>query len=332
MQGDWPVLAATVVAAGVGCGLAGHYGRAAGLLDRPGPRRSHRRATVRGGGAGALVAWLAAMLAAPGVASTGWWALLGAVGLVAAVGWVDDHRSLPVVPRLVVQALAIALILWAFPSAAAAATLIGALAMLWFINAYNFMDGTDLLATGEAIFCAVAIALFCHDSGATVTAWPAWCLAAAMLGFVPWNAPPARVFLGDVGSGFAGATLAGVAWWSWQVGAIAAETLLILGAVFLVDASATLALRMARGEPWLSPHRSHAYQRLARRWGHGPVAAGATLINVFWLWPAAMLCQRMDEWRAVIACAAILPLLAAWLVERRVADGEDDDTVSAGLA
>ena len=282
MTQAWPAwlpafIAATALVAGVGTGLARRYALRRGLVDAPGERRSHLLPTPRGGGVAVVVAWLPALAgwawAAPGAAVA---ATLVATGtlLVAAVGWIDDHRPLSPWLRLAVHALAAALLAAAAWSLAGDALLALAAFVLGMVlvNAWNFMDGIDGLAASQAVIVAAAYGAVAGGAAGLV----GLALAAACAGFLPWNFPRARIFLGDVGSGALGHALAALA-----VLAAAARPepagwplLLLPPLAMLVDTALTLLRRMVRGERWWTPHVSHAYQRLARRAGrHWPVTA-----------------------------------------------------------
>lgn len=265
----------------VGTWLARRYAVRRKLIDHPGERRSHHVATPRGGGIAIVVS---AMCAFAWVASSGAIPLqtvaFFAAGLllVAGVGWVDDHRPLSPWLRLGVQAVAAVLVSLALLASghSAAFTAVGFASVMVLVNVWNFMDGIDGLAASQVVLVAVGWAWL---------AWPdpwAWVLvavAAACLGFLPFNLPRARIFLGDVGSGSLGYLLAvglmglpaGTMQWPWLAW-------LPLSA-FLVDAALTLLVRMLRGERWWAPHLQHAYQRWAVRKGrHGPV----TLAYALW--------------------------------------------------
>jgi UDP-N-acetylmuramyl pentapeptide phosphotransferase/UDP-N-acetylglucosamine-1-phosphate transferase len=274
----WLLLYLAIGAAGTW--LARRYALGRRMLDQPGERRSHHLATPRGGGiaitaalllAALWQAWRMQVAAEPGAMPVASFAL--GLLLVAGSGWLDDHRPVSPWKRLAVHVLAsgqFALALW-FAGAGSAAVMVAFLAPLVLTNVWNFMDGIDGLATSQAMLAAVAIALWA--TGAWW--WLAWALLAASAGFLPWNLPRARIFLGDVGSGTLGfalgallaATLAGTR----EAGA---WLLLLPLSAFLVDAGLTLGRRVLRGERWWTPHLEHAYQRLARRLGrHGPVTA-----------------------------------------------------------
>lgn len=258
-----------LVVAAIGTWLARRYALRRRLIDQPGERRSHTIATPRGGG----VAIVAAVLA--GSALLMWHQpeqtlLLAcfAIGLVlvATVGWVDDHRPLSPWVRLAVQALAAGVLaggvhgstgLWLH------ALLAFALVMV-LVNVWNFMDGIDGLAASQAVLVSAGLALVL---GQSVWGWLAAGLAAATCGFLPFNFPKARIFLGDVGSGSLGYVLAALVLAGLTAYPSAWPLLLLPFAAFLVDASFTLLARILRRERWWTPHVQHVYQRWARRQG-----------------------------------------------------------------
>jgi UDP-N-acetylmuramyl pentapeptide phosphotransferase/UDP-N-acetylglucosamine-1-phosphate transferase len=256
-----------------GTWLARRYALNRQLLDQPGERRSHVVATPRGGGIGIVVALMAGI--AWWASTHGWTPLLAAsaigLAMVAGIGWVDDHRPLSPWPRLMVHALAATLLALAVlrqggtPAVALQAWL---LAML-LVNVWNFMDGIDGLAASQAAIAAVAFAWHAFPGPGAPLAMG---LAAACLGFLPFNLPPARIFLGDVGSGALGFALAAVVAAVLIEGPAHPAVLALPLSAFLIDAILTLGLRMLRGERWWQPHVQHAYQRWAHQLGrHGPV-------------------------------------------------------------
>lgn len=271
----WLWCASHLIAAALGTWLLRGYALRRRLLDQPGERRSHAIATPRGGG----MAIVAAVLAGCGAACALWptarpiviWFAAGLV-LVAGVGWWDDHRPLSARLRLLIHVAASASLglLIARYSGNAWDGVLGALASVVLINVWNFMDGINGLAASQAALAALAFA-------AAVPApwsWAGLAVAASCLGFLPFNFPRARIFLGDGGSGALGYILAAllalgvvegqVGWWiGW----------LPLSA-FLVDAGFTLLSRMLARQRWWEPHAQHVYQRLARRFAnHVPVSA-----------------------------------------------------------
>lgn len=263
----------------LGTWIARRYALRARLIDQPGERRSHAAATPRGGGAAIVAAMLVAVAAA--IATDLQNAVLPtafAIGLllVAGIGAVDDHRPLSPWLRLGVHAVAAALLaggLWAAYGDPWLA--LGAFALaIGLTNVWNFMDGIDGLAASQAALFAAAVAVWLHGPAQ----WLALALGAACCGFLPFNFPRAKIFLGDVGSGALGYAVAALCL------ALAAEarpgwglSLLPLAA-FLVDAALTLVGRMLRGERWWTPHVTHAYQIWARKGGHVRV----TLLYGLW--------------------------------------------------
>lgn len=256
------------------------YAHRRGLLDLPGQRRSHQLPTPRGGGIGIVVAMLVCLPGAGWGAHVAWPSagLLGlscaALALVALAGWWDDHRSLPVLPRLVTQLLAVALLCfglqlgplgwWWLPLLLVAGA--------WSINLHNFMDGIDGLLAQQAIFVGVGLAILAWSVSQPILALAAGCLAASSLGFWCFNRPPARIFLGDVGSGSVGLLIFAFSAMLWRIDPALLWPVLILSSAFVVDASLTLLARMYHGRRWYSAHREHLYQWLARRaGGHGKV-------------------------------------------------------------
>ncbi len=255
-----------------GTWLARRYALQRDLLDHPGERRSHAVATPRGGGIAIVLALLVAAIAlalrerAQDVLLT---AFAVGVALVAGVGLMDDHRPLSPWVRLSVHVVAGLLLAAAilYHSGNVWASLLAFALALVLTNIWNFMDGINGIAATQAVLVALALALMASG------AWLLVCLAlaAACIGFLPFNFPHARIFMGDVGSGaigFAIAALAAVV--ASAPGADAAWLLLPLSA-FLVDSGLTLLRRMSRGERWWTPHTQHAYQVWARRSGHSVV-------------------------------------------------------------
>jgi Fuc2NAc and GlcNAc transferase len=302
------------------------------LIDVPNERSSHQNPTPRGGGVAVAfsflgllpVLWIAGTLP-----SNMFVALCGAGGLAALVGFVDDHRPVPATWRLVAHFVAAAWVvgwLGGMPPVTLAGVqlssgwlniVLATAYLVWLLNLYNFMDGIDGIASIEAITVCIGGILLCLTAvpGSEDWAGPAL-LAASVSGFCYWNWPPARIFMGDSGSGFLGVTLGAfsiqAAWvtpelfWAWTI---------LLGA-FIADASVTLSRRVWRGHRYDEAHRSHAYQRAARRFGaHKPVSLAVGAITLFWLLPLALLVALGRLGAALGLLIAYVPLLwlAVWL-------------------
>lgn len=333
------------LALALGCGLAAAAGTAAmrrwalrrSLVDVPNARSSHTRPTPRGGGVaivGAFIAAATAWAALGDDAARAIWLAVVPPGLaVAAVGFRDDLRPLPARVRLAVHGAAAAWLVWrlgglppvhalgAVADWGVAGHLLAVVAVVWVLNLYNFMDGIDGIAGAQAVFVAGASALLGGPQSAAFA--PLLALAAASAGFLALNWPPARIFMGDAGSGFLGFALAGLLLANHAAQPASIWLPVILLAVFLADATVTLARRVARGESPHAAHRSHAYQRLARRWGgHRPVTVAVCAVNLGWLLPLAWLAAARPAWALPLALVAVVPLLAAaWAVGA----GRDDD-------
>lgn len=296
------------LAVGVGSaaltGALRRYALVHSLIDIPNARSSHTVPTPRGGGVAIVVGTLVALpvlFAGGALYASLLWALAGAGVLVAVVGFLDDHGHVAARWRLLAHFAAAA---WALawlggspPLTVSGVTVdsgwlgagIAAVYLVWVLNLYNFMDGIDGIASLEAICVCVGGAVLYVLAGEAVQAAVPLVLAAAVAGFLYWNFPPARIFMGDAGSSFLGLVLGAL---SLRAGWVAPQLLwawVILLAVFVVDATVTLLRRLARGERVWEAHRSHAYQHAARRWGgHRPVTLAVGAINLLWLLPIAL--------------------------------------------
>ena len=269
----WVILYCVLAAAGTW--LARRYALHNRLLDHPGERRSHAVATPRGGGVAIVVALLVAAIALA-LRDPSQRVLLTAVGvgtaLVAGIGMVDDHRPLSPWIRLLVHGLAGALFALAVLHVFGEAwlSILAFAATVGLANIWNFMDGIDGIAASQGLMMALALAAVSTGSWLLL----AMALAAACLGFLPFNFPRARIFMGDVGSGAMGFAIAALAVVAEGTDRIAAMVLLLPLSAFLVDAGLTLLRRLLRRERWWEPHTQHAYQVWARRSGHAVVTLG----------------------------------------------------------
>jgi Fuc2NAc and GlcNAc transferase len=164
--------------------------------------------------------------------------------------------------------------------------LLALVGLVWMINLYNFMDGIDGIAGVEAVCASGLGGLVLAWSGLAGLAEAALVLAGASAGFLVWNWPPAKIFMGDVGSGFLGFAFGVLAISSAKERPWLLCPWLILLAVFIVDSILTLVRRLITGERWYEAHCSHAYQHAARRYGsHSKVTLTIAAVNVAWLFP-----------------------------------------------
>lgn len=328
----WILLAAVLLSSTLTWALRRYALKRSSLIDVPNERSSHQNPTPRGGGVAIAVAFLGLLPAlwfGGTLSSDMLIALCGAGTLIAIVGLLDDRSPVPSSWRLVAHFSAAAWVVWwlgGMPplllagfelSSIALCSVLAVFYVVWLLNLYNFMDGIDGIASIEAVtVCVGGIVLYVvAHPGTQSWAAPAL-LAASVAGFAYWNLPPARIFMGDAGSGFLGITLGAfsieAAWvapelfWAWTI---------LLG-VFIADASLTLIRRVLRGHRPDEAHHSHAYQCAARRFGaHKPVSLAVGALTLFWLLPLAVLValRRLDAAHGLLIAYVPLLCLAVWL-------------------
>lgn len=292
------------------------HARRHGLIDIPDDRRSHHVETPRGGGIGVVIACLACLIAmAVADSANSFWLFMAAgLVLVAGIGWLDDHSDLAAWPRLVVHALAAGLLAIAlyWQGASVLICALSFLLAMGLTNAWNFMDGINGLAAGQTVLCGLGFALLPGFMAPVLGI----VLAGSCLGFLPFNFPHARIFLGDVGSGALGYLVAALIAIGFTTSTSANWPLLLLAPLaMLADSSLTLALRMRRGERWWQAHAQHAYQRWSRSVGHAKVTL------VYALWTMTMIAVMLSVWGrednmglvVFLACVATATLGWWWL-------------------
>ena len=306
------------------------YALSHGLLDLPNVRGSHSVPTPRGGGVAIAITFLLLVplfsikgdLPFPVIC-----AMLGGGFCVALVGFLDDHKHVAISWRLSAHFVgAIWAMYWfgGFPSVTVfgfvlnlgwIGNLLAVIFLVWLLNLYNFMDGIDGIASIEAItICMGASFLFLLQNEPKAFWLPPLLLAFTAMGFLYWNFPQAKVFMGDAGSGFIGFMLGlfliQAAWestrmfWIW----------IILLGVFIIDATLTLLQRLINGEAFYRAHRKHAYQVAARQYGsHKAVSLSIGVINLIWLLPVAYLVSIQWVDGALGVIVAFIPLLGLFL-------------------
>ncbi len=284
-----------------------------------------------------------------------WLAVVGCGGLIAVIGFWDDVKHLPVRWRLLVQFLCVGTGVWLLAgffsgkpgNDIADMGLIGfcisVILLMWWLNLFNFMDGIDGLAGSEAIFISLgAILVLWFGDWVSVSAASPYAatlelvlviFSATVSGFLAFNWPPARIFMGDVGSTFLGYTLGMLALVSMVEGVLSIWVWLILGGVFWVDATLTLMRRMLGGERWYEAHKSHAYQHAVAMLHnldgqsttgmigsllgagsdhpHKRTSVAIIAINLLWLLPMACLSVALPKFAIVFLVVAWVPLI--WL-------------------
>lgn len=285
------------------------------MIDHPGRRRLHQAPIPRGGGLAMIAATMGVMLFASAYATrTNMLPLNVGLLLVASVGWCDDRRGLGITPRLLAHALAGATVwwlLWQVEVVESATSLAGVLCavavsmcVITSINLHNFIDGANGMLGVQSLFVlAMLILLTLHaDPGLSMTMV---CTAGAIAGFLPWNFPKARIFMGDVGSGALGYLLAAFTLWALAVGAISLIEALLLHSLVLIDGLCTLGFRMCSGRRWWRAHREHLYQWLVRS-GHSH----------------AKVVMMVQVWNLMVVLPLLLWLHAPWRYSEAHGDPE----------
>lgn len=293
------------------------------VLDHPNERSSHTSPTPRIGGLGFVIvinALFIILLATGSLSLTTAIAIIVPPTILAIVGLLDDVYQLSNKVRLMLQILSVAAVLMLIQPVDTRATsplilIMGGLAvsflMVWVINLFNFMDGIDGIAGTEFVFVLLSLALLLafHPNQEqwivtiTLTTLP-------VVGFLIVNWPPAKIFMGDVGSTYLGLIIGIFCLIAFQAGVPLWSCLIVFGA-FLCDATWTLLTRIITKQRWFAPHRSHSYQKLARRYAsHGKVTLAMLGINIFWLLPFALIANVNPTYGPLLILVAYAPLLA----------------------
>jgi UDP-N-acetylmuramyl pentapeptide phosphotransferase/UDP-N-acetylglucosamine-1-phosphate transferase len=254
------------------------------VLDHPNERSLHSRPTPRTGGVAIFVA-LSVAVGSWGLGAgltSSLYGLGAGAGLVAALSFLDDRKGLPVSVRLPGHLVAATLLViaglylpgfslpglaWYWPERLG--ILLSLLFLVWMINLYNFMDGMDGFAAGMAVIGFGTLALLGYLAGNPVFLALNLMVVSASAGFLLFNFPPARIFMGDTGSSLLGLLAGGLSIWGAREGVFPFWVALLVFSPFIVDATVTLLRRLGRGERVWQAHKSHYYQRLVQSgWGH----------------------------------------------------------------
>ena len=334
-------LAALIIAV-AGTPLLRYLSHRHGVLDLPNERSSHVHPTPRTGGIAIGAGTVAAFFVAEMWRERSLVTILGCAALVAALGLVDDFRSLSARTKLAVQIVAaVALIylarltLWTFDLPFAGKLSIGVagvlVSLIWLVgvtNAYNFMDGINGIAAAEGIICGWTFAYLLYRAGDETGAVLPLALAFALAGFFFFNAS-GSIFMGDVGSGFVGFLLAALglrlAWFDVPFIAVMLPLL-----PFLLDTSATIVRRAKRRERLFSAHRTHYYQRLTDLgWTHLGVTALWSVMAVISAAGAVVYTLVSDPGRvAIVAALVVVHVIVGAMIDRgRPASGPIRETV-----
>jgi Fuc2NAc and GlcNAc transferase len=301
------------------------YALARSMMDVPNERSSHSVPTPRGGGVAIVIGFLLSLAALrwAGLLDTAFFiGAFGAGAVVAVIGFMDDHGHIAARWRLLGHFAAGAWALFwlgGLPVLDVAGmtlhlgwvgSVLALFYLVWMLNLYNFMDGIDGIASVEALCACLGACLLYAISGHHGLIWAPLLLAMSVAGFLIWNFPPARIFMGDAGSGFLGIVLGVFSLQAANVDSRLFWAWIILLGVFIVDATFTLLRRLARGDKVYEAHRSHAYQYASRRYGrHFPVTMGVLLINVAWLLPIALAVIHFGMDGVLAVVVAYVPLL-----------------------
>lgn len=256
----------------------------------------------------------------------------------ALLGFLDDLNDLSAALRFPIQALLIGLVVYVFAPLPNLyifdGIMIGGLGLsaivlfagLWWLNLFNFMDGIDGLASSQAIIIIIGGVILVYFGGPPGSVEPiavfVGCIVAASCGFLVRNWPPAKIFLGDVGSNVLAMVVLIVALWSLGHADVDYAAWVVLPSVLIADTTATLIRRLLRGErPWRA-HRRHAYQNVARRWGHRNTTIAYAVLTLFWALPWALAAQLQPNFAWWLTLLAYAPLVA--LALRYNAGGSSD--------
>lgn len=322
-----PVLMAALISIAATAGLARGRWPLLQVLDHPNSRSLHARPVPRSGGLAVLAGWLAALLLIAGLVGMrpelGWLTL--AVVLVGAVSFWDDRHDLSTRSRLLVHLLAAAL-LWLgglrwdllglpgplVPLPSWLALPLTLLYLTWMINLYNFMDGMDGLAGTMSAVGFGALAWLGLAGGDLLYATTCAAVSAAAAGFLTANLPPARIFLGDVGSSSLGLLAGGLTLWGASAELFPLWIGWLIFSPFIVDATWTLLRRAVQRERFWEAHRSHHYQRLVLAgWGHRRTLgwAAVLIIGVSASVLGAVDMTAAEQWQLIGAWALVYLLI-----------------------
>ncbi|MBU0674693.1 MAG: glycosyltransferase family 4 protein [Proteobacteria bacterium] len=314
------IILALIVSWGV-TGLMCLAGPRLAPMDIPNHRSCHMNPTPRGGGIGMVIGFVlvATLFSMTGVVSSRFsLSLISGSLLVAAIGFCDDVRDIPAIWRLTVHFIATAVFFYFSDVWSGFHGLVGLsvilvmmVGMVWLLNVFNFMDGIDGIAAMEGLSVTTGAGLILFLNKDRPDALLVLGVGAICLGFLLWNWPPARIFMGDVGSCFLGFVIGGIMLKTVVLEhSMGAYSWLILLAVFLTDATITLLTRIFKGEAWLQSHCSHAYQQASLFYSsHLKVTAGVLGINIFWLFPLAFFVEILPSYRILGTFIAYLPLI-----------------------
>lgn len=295
-------------------------------FDIPNERSSHKNPTPRGGGVAVVAAFvfgLLALLIRRDIDAESFYAIVLPGALVAIIGYLDDlgrvtAARLRLIGHFVAALIAIYILGGLPPMPLFSATLdiglvgniIAVLFLVWMLNLFNFMDGIDTITGIEALTSCLILTIFLINKSDTELWRVPALLCAAVIGFLYFNWPPAKIFLGDIGSGFIGFTIGTISLVIAKSQPLITWAVIILLGVFIVDATVTLIRRIFDKQRISAAHRSHAFQHLANNADrHLKVSLSIAAVNIFWLAPIAWLVVDQQLQPIVGVSIAYVPLV-----------------------
>lgn len=313
------------------------------VLDIASERSSHTGSVVRGAGCAIAVGVTVAAVAFLPPTQAVLIFVISTLGF-SAIGLVDDISPREPLPRLIAQGIFAIVIATAATAPltesaliSAAVALVGALWLVSYVNAFNFMDGIDGISGLTAAIVGVTYAILGAQVSFSLITTAGLALSAACLAFIPFNFSRSKIFLGDVGSYFIGAVIASLALFAFGVGASPVALLAPL-ALYLSDTATTLLRRARRGEDLLAPHREHVYQRLSRS-SLGPAGTLSLVTTIHLVFAGAALTIETSDGPAstlatvvvVLGCLGYLGGAELYLDDARTGAAQDVATVPAGV-
>lgn len=319
-------------------GYMRQYALKKNIIDNPNERSSHSIPTPRGGGVAVVVSYIVGVILliyfghlSQHIGLT----LIVSGFIIALLGFLDDHGHINSMLRLAIHfmvAIGVVVSLGGFSevkifndfSLGFSANIIAVLFLVWLLNLYNFMDGINGIASVEAITTMMSMVVIYFIFNLQLNIEILWLLTACVFGFLLWNFPKAKIFMGDACSGFLGLTLGILALIALKEDiALFCAWIICLG-VFIVDATFTLIRRVLSGYKMYDAHRSHAYQILSRKFSsHTPVTIAVALVNILWLFPIAYWTVNTEyNYPELSVLVAYLPLIFVAIYSKAGASNE----------
>lgn len=308
------------------------------IIDNPNERSSHSIPTPRGGGVAVVVSYIVGVILliyfghlSQHIGLT----LIVSGFIIALLGFLDDHGHINSMLRLAIHfmvAIGVVVSLGGFSevkifndfSLGFSANIIAVLFLVWLLNLYNFMDGINGIASVEAITTMMSMAVIYFIFNLQLNIEILWLLTACVFGFLLWNFPKAKIFMGDACSGFLGLTLGILALIALKENLVLFCAWIICLGVFIVDATFTLIRRVLSGYKMYDAHRSHAYQILSRKFSsHTPVTIAVAFVNILWLFPIAYWTVNTEyNYPELSVLVAYLPLIFVAIYSKAGASNE----------